>query len=188
MKSILAVALLMAAASASAESLYVEQAYRPLVSDNKAHRVGDALTVLVMENAGAASSADNTGDRKQGVGVDYVDSLHMNRSFRVQTNNDFDGRGATQRSGRLLAQIGVTVVGMDPNGDLLIKGEQLIEINREQQKIRLEGRVRPQDVDGANTISSTRIADAHISYVGDGDVSKRARPSWWHDFLTWIGL
>lgn len=188
MRRILIVLLMLAASAAAGESLYSEQAYRPLVADNKARRVGDALTVLVLENASAASSADNSGDRKQGLGVDFTDTFHRNRTFRVQTNNDFDGRGATQRSGRLLAQIGVTVAGIEANGDLLIKGEQLIEINREQQKIRLEGRVRPQDVDAANTISSTRIADARISYVGDGDVSLRARPSWWHNFLTWIGL
>ncbi|HET7400188.1 MAG TPA: flagellar basal body L-ring protein FlgH [Usitatibacter sp.] len=176
------------AGAAGAESLYREQSYRPLVSDNKAHRVGDALTVLVMENATAASSADNTADRRQGLGIDFTDTLHVNRSVRVQTNNDFDGRGVTQRSGRLLAQIAVTVVGVEPNGELRIQGDQLLEINREQQKIRLEGRVRPQDVTDSNTIASTRIAEARISYIGDGDVSLRARPSWWHNFLTWIGL
>jgi flagellar L-ring protein precursor FlgH len=173
---------------ASAESLFSESTYRPLVSDNKAHRLGDVLTVLVVENATAASSADTGGQRKQGLGFDYTDTLHQSRSINGQLNNNFDGRGVTERSGRLLAQISVSVVGVLPNGELQVAGEQLLEINRESQRIKLEGRVRPQDVSDANTVASTRIADARISYVGDGDVSLRARPSWWHNLLTWIGL
>jgi flagellar L-ring protein precursor FlgH len=185
----IAIALLAALPlAAPCESLYREDSYRPLVADNKAHRVGDILTVLVIENATAASSADTNTQRKQGLGVEYTDTLHTGRVLNGQINNNFDGRGTTERSGRLLAQISVRVTGIDAGGDLLVSGEQLLEINREAQRIKLDGRVRPQDVSDQNTIASTRIADARISYVGEGDVAQRSRPSWWHNFLTWIGL
>jgi flagellar L-ring protein precursor FlgH len=184
----LGLAAICAAGIARAESLYHEETYRPLVGDNKAHHVGDTITVQIVENASATSSADSSGNRKNGVGFDYTDTIHRSRTLNVQTNNDFDGHGTTERTGRLLAQIAVTVVAIQPNGDLRIAGEQLLEINREQQKIKLEGRVRPQDVANDNTVSSTRIAEARISYVGDGDVSLRTRPSWWHTLLTWLGL
>jgi flagellar L-ring protein precursor FlgH len=82
----------------------------------------------------------------------------------------------------------VTVKGVAENGDLLIAGEQLLEINNERQQIKVEGRVRPHDISDVNTVLSTRIADAKISYVGDGDLADRQRPSWWHRLLTWFGL
>jgi flagellar L-ring protein precursor FlgH len=175
-------------AASSAESLYKEETFRPLVSDNKARRVGDTLSVLVLENSSAASTADTSANRKNGLGFEYLDPLRRNRAIQVQTNNDFDGRGVTQRAGRLLAQIAVTVQAIEPNGDLRIAGEQLLEINHEQQKIKLEGRVRAQDITDQNTVISTRVADARISYVGEGDLAARQRPAWWHTVLTWFGL
>jgi flagellar L-ring protein FlgH len=99
-----------------------------------------------------------------------------------------NGRGVTQREGRVLAQITVAVQSIAPNGDLLIAGEQLLEINNERQQIRVEGRVRLQDVSDVNTVLSTRLADAHISYAGEGDIADRQRPSWWHKLLTWFGI
>jgi len=174
--------------AARGESLYVEQSFRSLVSDNKAHRVGDVLTVQILENSTAASSADTSGQRKNALGFDFSDALRKHRAINLSTTNDFDGSGSTQRTGRLLAQITVTVIGVEPDGDLRIKGDQLLEINREQQKIRLEGRVRPQDINDSNTVASTRVADARISYVGNGDVASRAQPSWWNTFVTWLGF
>lgn len=185
---LLAVALAGSAVSAGAESLYREDSYRPLVSDNKAYRLGDVLTVQVVETSSAASSADTRAGRSSGLGVDYSDTLRKSRAINLQLNNDFDGRGVTQRAGRLLAQLTVTVVGVEPNGDLRVSGQQEVEINREKQHIKLEGRVRPQDVTDGNVVLSTRLADSRISYVGDGDLALRQRSPWWQTLLSWFGL
>jgi flagellar L-ring protein precursor FlgH len=184
----LAMALASVAVSAAAESLYREETYKPLVSDNKAYRLGDVLTVQVLETSSAASSADTRAGRSSGLGVDYSDTLHRSRAINVQVNNDFDGRGVTQRAGRLLAQITVNVVGIEPNGDLRVAGQQEVEINREKQHIKLEGRVRTQDVSDGNVVLSTRLADSRISYVGDGDLALRQRSPWWQTLLSWFGL
>jgi len=178
----------MASLAAWGESLYREDTFRSMVADNKARKVGDAITVLVFENSSATAAADTKAGRGAGLGFEFIDSLHRNRVASIATHNDFDGRGTTQRVGRLLAQIAVTVVAIEPNGELRIAGQQLLEINRERQQIKLEGRVRPHDVTDANTVLSTRVADAHIIYVGDGDVALRTRPTWWHALLTWFGL
>src|SRR5207245_2200204 len=106
----------------------------------------------------------------------------------LATRNDFEGRGSTQRSGRVLGQLTVGVQQVLPNGDLQLAGTQELEINGERQMIRLEGRVRPQDVSDANTVLSTRVADARIAFVGDGVLAERQQPSWWHRLLTWFGL
>jgi len=81
----------------------------------------------------------------------------------------------------------VTVQEVMSNGELRVSGQQMLEVNNEKQHIRLEGRVRPYDVSG-NSVLSTRLADAKISYLGDGDLSDRQRPGWWMRLLTWLGF
>ena len=115
-------------------------------------------------------------------------TIRRSRTVSAQVNNQFDGKGVTERSGRLLAQITVTVVAIESNGDLRVAGEQALEINNERQNIRLEGRVRTQDIADSNTVSSTRLADAQISYVGAGDLAARQRSPWWQTVLSWLGL
>lgn len=173
---------------ANAESLYREESFRSLISDNKARRVGDVLTVLVLESSSATSSADTRAGRNSGVGIEFMDTLRKNRAVDLNVRNEFDGRGSTQRAGRLLAQITVNVVAIEANGDLRVSGQQDLEINHEKQLIRLEGRVRTQDIAEANTVVSTRLADARISYVGDGDIAGRQRSPWWQTLLSWFGL
>ncbi len=182
-----AAALLCVAGLAAGESLYREGGFRSMVSDVKAYRPGDSLTVLIVENSSAQSTTDTTSNRDQAIGFDLADSRRLGRVASAKTNNDFDNQGSTQRTGKLLAQMTVTVVGVAANGELQVAGQQLIEINNEKQQIKLEGRVRPYDING-NAVLSTRLADAKISYIGDGDLSDRQRPSWWVRLLTWLGF
>lgn len=170
-----------------AASLYRERSYQPLASDRKAHRPGDLITVLVYENASASSAANTVTGRDANVAFD-LKGPSTSRSGGIKTNNQLDGRGRTQREGRVLAQITATVKEIAENGDLFIVGEHLLEVNNERQQIKVEGKIRLQDISDANTVLSTRLADAKISYVGDGDLSERQRPAWWHKILTWFGL
>ncbi len=175
------------AAGAQAASLYQEGAYQALSSDRKAHRRGDLITVLVYENASATSAANTSAARDANVGFD-IQSPGSSRAGGIKFNNNLDGRGRTQREGKILAQITVAVRDITDSGDLIIAGEHLLEVNNERQQIRVEGRIRPQDVSDANTVLSTRLADAKISYVGEGDLADRQRSAWWHRLLTWFGL
>lgn len=170
-----------------AASLYQERSYQSLASDRKAHRVGDLITVLVYENASASSAANTVTGRDASVALE-IEGPSVRKAASLNTNNQLDGRGRTQREGRVLAQITATVREIAENGDLVVAGEHLLEVNNERQQIKLEGRIRQQDISDANTVLSTRLADAKISYVGDGDLSDRQRPGWWHKLLTWFGL
>ena len=177
----------MAAHAAPAVSLYDESQYRALTADRKARAVGDLVTVLIYENTSASTTADTNAGRSADVSAS-LKTPSRDRQVGLATNNDFEGRGSTQRSGRVLGQLTVTVRGVQPNGDLLLGGVQELEINGEKQTIKLEGRVRSQDINDTNTVLSTRIADARISLVGDGVLAERQKPSWWHRLVTWFGL
>jgi flagellar L-ring protein precursor FlgH len=172
---------------ARAEDLYSEKTFRPLASDKRAHLPGDVLTVLIYETSSAVTSADTTLQRANDVALRAHVDEHAHAAG-VGASNDFSGGGTVQRQGKLLAQMSVSVTGIAPNGDLLVAGEQRLDINADSQKIRVEGRVRPLDISEANTVLSSRLADAKISYLGDGDLSSRQRPGFWSRLFNWVGL
>jgi len=184
----LLVALLLAGPARS-ESLYQEGLFRPLTADNKAFRVGDALTVQVLENSSANTSVETGTRRNNDISASLV---HGNGRtvgpLGIGAHGDFTGGGRTQRTNRLLATLTVTVQEILPGGDLRVGGEQLLMVNDEQQRVVVEGRVRPLDIADSNVVLSTRIADARITYVGDGDVSERSRRGWWRKLLDGFGL
>ncbi|TAK83713.1 MAG: flagellar basal body L-ring protein FlgH [Aquabacterium sp.] len=184
---LLAAAPLCWPAACAADDLYQPESYRAWASDVKAVRAGDLLTVLVTENASATTSADTTTDRATNASA-QISTTSRSRKLEGTESHDFSGRGKTQRAGRLLAQLTVKVTGVLPNGDLLIAGEQQLDINDEKQLIRLEGRVRRQDVGDGNTVASSRIADARINYIGDGVLTDGQRVGLITRVLTWLGL
>lgn len=168
-------------------SLYDDQNFQALTSDRRRFTVGESLTIQVLENASASSSADTGAARDSQVGLG-VQTPNWNKRAGISANNDYTGGGRTQRSGRLLAHITVLVHEILPNGDLRVAGEQLLEINGEKQVIRAEGRVRPRDVSEHNVVLSSRLAEARLAFVGDGVVGEQQRPRWWQRVLGLFGI
>ena len=184
----LVVGLLVSAQSAGAESLYKEQTYRPLTADNKAFQVGDALTVQVFENSSATTSSDTGTRRKNNLSAELGHGNNTVAQTGIAVGGDFDGGGKTQRTNRVLATLTVTVREILANGELKVAGEQILTVNEEPQKVTLEGRVRPVDISDGNIVLSTRLADAKITYVGEGDIAERNRRPWWRNLLDWVGM
>ena len=172
----------------AAQSLYDETTFRSLTADHKAVKAGDVLTVQIIESASAAVNADTDSQRGNSLSADVVRSNHSPLSVGLGTTGQFEGGGRTERAGRLVAQLTVTVSGVLANGDLLIGGEQQLTINDEKQRMALSGRVRRQDVSSANVVLSTRIADASITYLGEGHLTDRQKPAWWRRLLNDLGL
>jgi flagellar L-ring protein precursor FlgH len=176
------------AVTAQATSLYNESTYRPLTADNKAFRVGDLLTVQVFENSSASTSIDTGTRRKNTLNAELTHGSRRVAETGIGVGGDFDGGGRTQRANRVLITLSVSVKEVLPNGDLRVAGEQMLLINQEQQKVTLEGRVRPHDVSDGNVVHSTRLADARITYLGEGEVSQRQQRAWWRKLLDWAGM
>jgi flagellar L-ring protein precursor FlgH len=174
--------------SCSAESLFDPGTFRSAVSDHKAFQQGDSLTVLIYENASAQTSAGTTTEKSGGPSVKFRLPTTAKDGGFINLEEDFNGKGRIERSGKLLGTITVIVQSVEPNGDLNVKGEQLIEMNEEKQSIKLEGRVRPIDVQENNTVVSAKIANARISYVGDGFLASRQHPGILTRLLSLLGL
>ena len=169
-------------------SLYDEKTYRPLTADNKAFRVGDVLTVQVFENSSASTSADTGTRRRNSLVAELGHRGNTTAQTSVGVSGEFDGGGRTQRANRLLATLSVSVREILPNGDLAVVGEQTLTVNQEPQRVTLEGRVRPVDISDSNVVLSTRLADAKITYVGEGDLDERNQRPWWRKLLDWTGF
>lgn len=165
-----------AAGPGRADSLYDQNQYRPLVADHRAYRPGDNLTVLITEIASVSTTANTTTGKGESISANLT-TRKNSADVGVGLNNDFDGGGKIERTGKLLAHLTASVLSVEPNGDLRIKGEQEIEVNNERQWLSLEGRVRVQDIAADNTVSSTRVSDARIKYSGNGLLAQNQTPN-----------
>lgn len=177
-----------AAPAAESGTMFNPQSYRALVADQKAFRVGDALTVLVQESSSASSSVDAKASRGQDIGLRGQTLGQEARGLSAGTTSSNEGGGQVARSGRVTAQITVTVKEVLPNGELLVDGQQTVDLNGEAQIISVNGRVRPRDISDNNAVLSSRLADARIRYAGEGYLADKSQPSIWSRFVTWIGL
>ena len=188
MKRFLVPLVCIAAAYVQAQSLYREDSWRGLTADNKAYRAGDVLTVQVFENSSASSSADTGTRRSNHLSAELTHSGANVGQTSIGVAGDFDGGGRTQRANRLLTTLTVTVQEVLSTGQLRVAGTQSVTVNDELQRVTLEGVVRPADISDGNVVQSTRIAQARITYVGEGDVSDRSRRAWWRKLLDALGM
>lgn len=156
-----------------------------LVSDLRAHGVGQNVTVLIYEQAQSSTSAGTTTTKSMDVSgqIKTTDDLNLGG---VSLENNAKGEGSINRTGSLMASVSATVTEVLPTGELDIRGEQRIEFNNEIQFIKVSGHIRPEDIRADNTVLSSRIADAQITYVGDGLLGSRQKPGWITRFFNWL--
>ncbi len=165
-----------------------------LYGDQKARRVGDILTVILQEQHNASKSSETTTEKDSEATVTTPITLFNEKVNELVNNVDveraFSGLGESDRSNSLQGQITVTVSEVLPSGVLEVRGEKWISINGDDEYLRLKGLVRSQDVNPDNTILSTKLADARISFGGKGPVSDSNKQGIMTRFLSgeWFPL
>jgi flagellar L-ring protein precursor FlgH len=170
--------------------------------DIRARRVGDLLTVTLVENTAANKTAKSSASKDNNISIEnptilgstpqfdasgllpLASNRDNNLSFELNSANDFSGQGSSSQSNALSGNITVTVVEVLPNRNLYVRGEKRIGINQGNEYVRLSGIVRPQDITPQNTIESTRIADPTIVYVGEGMVADANTMGWLARFFN----
>jgi len=147
------------------------------IGNIKAVEVGDIVTVLIVESATGNTQAKTDANTKTEVGGGPgLGMLNFISAWGLESENKFKGDGKSSRTGALEAQMSTRVIEELPNGHLRLKGERMVEINGERQRITLSGIVRPEDIQADNTVLSTYIADAIIGYSGQGPMSEVHSP------------
>jgi flagellar L-ring protein FlgH len=161
---------------------------RAFFKDQRAHQVGDILTVTVnftdQAKVGNETQRDRTSKEDSGV-TDFIGSktlgqqaqkLLPGRFLTADGTSQFDGKGSVQRQESLQTNVAAVVTQVLPNGNLVVEGKQEIRVNFEVRELIVAGIVRPEDIQSDNTIDSTKIAQARISYGGRGQIMDVQQP------------
>lgn len=169
-----------------------------MVSDMRARKIGDILTVIVQETASAQSSRRTKTDKsaKTQASVDQFLYSPDGSGFLTRNgvmpgldlggSNDFSGGGQITNSQSIVARAAVTVIDLLPNGNLVIEGSRLVSFSGEKQYAVLRGIIRPEDIANGNSVLSSSIADARVEFISQGSISESQRKGWWTRFYDAI--
>lgn len=184
------------AAVEASGSIYQAANGMALFEDPRARRVGDMLTIRLVESTNASKSA-STNTKKQdtadianpslfGTSVQwnaparspFVNRSNLNLGASLSSDQEFKGDAGSSQKNSLTGNITVTVAEVLANGNLMVRGEKVIAINQGSEYVRLTGIVRPQDILPDNSVLSTQVADARISYGGKGALADANAHGW----------
>ena len=183
--------------------------FSDMFKDPKAWKVGDIVTIRILETSSATNQANTKTGRTSSLeaGIDTLFTLEDwyqdkvldwyssnlpkidpfgNPSVKGSMKSDFDGSGTTTRSGKLNAYMTARITEVLPNGNFRIVGSREVMVNNENQLIILSGVIRPRDISPENIVESTFISDAKIAYSGSGIVDDRQRPGWLANLLNTV--
>src|SRR5471032_2994555 len=163
-----------------------------LFADLKARRVGDVLTIRFTETTSASKSAvtkttkttsvNNTGPTILGrtitAGGVPIFTTTLNGA------DSFDGEGSSTQANSLAGSLTVTVMEVQSNGNLVIQGDKTLKLNQGDEFVHVSGVIRRADIATDNTVTSDKVADAHISYSGRGVIDSSNRMGWLARFFN----
>ena len=162
-----------------------------LFADQRARRIGDIITIELIEKTNASKKASTKTKKDHsmdiatpsiyGGPVTYIGKEILAATADAQ--RDFSGEGDSTQSNSLTGRISVTVINVLPNGNLMVRGEKLLTLNQGSERIQLSGIIRAADVAPDNTVRSTQVADAQISYAGEGALADANTSGWMARFF-----
>lgn len=162
-----------------------------LFADQRARRVGDIITIVLIEktNASKKASTKTKKDSSMDIGTPSLWGGPVTRkgleilSASADAQREFTGEGDSTQSNSLTGRVSVTVTDVLPNGNLVVRGEKLLTLNQGSERIQVAGVIRAADVSPDNTVLSTQVADAHIGYAGEGALADANTMGWMARFF-----
>jgi flagellar L-ring protein precursor FlgH len=163
---------------------------RAFFNDQRAHQVGDILTVKVNINDTAQFQDQTQVTRTASQDNEITNFLGANRInnpakavlpgsiITADSNSQSNANGSINRTDQLVTNVAAVVVQLLPNGNLVIQGKQEIRLNSEMRELLVAGVVRPEDIDSDNSIDLPKIAEARVAYGGKGTLSNIQQPPW----------
>lgn len=161
---------------------------RAFFKDQRAHQIGDLLTVTVniTDKANLSNETQRSRTNSEDSGItDFIGSKTLGaqaqkvlpgRILTADSTAASDGKGSVNRTEALQTNVAAVVTQVLPNGNLVVEGKQEIRVNYEIRELVVAGIVRPEDIQSDNTIDSTKIAQARIAYGGRGQIMDVQQP------------
>lgn len=157
-----------------------------LFEDLVARRVGDVLTVVLVENTNVTKNDDMDQKKDSDIALDPPTVYGYPLSFLEQNigfKRKFTSKNKGKQNNNLSGTVSVTVVEVLPNGNLVVQGEKRLGLTGGNEYVKFSGIVRPVDIDVANTILSTKVADATVIYEGEGQMADASKKGWLERFF-----
>ena len=155
--------------------------YAPLHYGSRAHRVGDLVTVVLVERTTTSKSVSSTTQRDGSIAVSPPTAGPFAFDPGVLNSgggSSFNGGGDAAQTSTLRGDLTVTIAEVRPNGTALVRGEKVMQLSQGDEWVQLSGIIRLADIDQDNRIASLRIANAQINYAGKGAVQQASREGW----------
>ena len=159
---------------------------RDTYADDKANQAGDVLTIIISEahktdtktkrNLERDSSRELLFDSK-----DFeIGSIHPIPDVTVRTgsNKKLDGKSDYKDERKIEDRISVIVQDVHPNGNLVVLGSRIREVNGDKQEIQVSGIVRPSDIEFGNSIRSEQVANFQLMAISEGVSESYNNPGW----------
>jgi flagellar L-ring protein precursor FlgH len=168
---------------------------RAFFKDQRAHQIGDILTVKVniTDKANIANETQRSRANTEDSGITNflgsnqiktpATSILPGRILTADSTSSSDGKGSVNRQEALQTNVAGVVTQVLPNGNLVIEGRQEIRVNFEIRELIVAGVVRPEDIESDNTIDSSKIAQARIAYGGRGQLMDVQQPRYGQQVL-----
>ncbi|SHH67998.1 flagellar basal body L-ring protein FlgH [Bradyrhizobium erythrophlei] len=174
------------AVSYNANSLW-RNGSRSFFKDQRAHQIGDLLTVTVniTDQANFANETQRSRTVTEDSGITAFLGSNLlagkttalpGRLLTADATSNADGKGSVQRQETLQTNIAAVVTQLLPNGNMVVEGKQEVRVNFEMRELIVAGIVRPEDIQSDNTIDSSKIAQARIAYGGHGQITDVQQP------------
>ena len=182
-----------------ADSLWVDSGSDSIYNNKLKFKVGDVVTVEISAESIAVQEAGTTTRTRSDVGANFYnmydkytlasendDSLRKMYDYRLGGNDSFSGVGQTTRKSKVEATVSCVVTSILPNGNLVINGERMVDVNNDSEIIQISGIVRPSDINSSNMIGSHKIAQFNISLRGKGVVNSKQTPGFFSNVFNWL--
>ncbi len=164
--------------------------YSGLVTGTRARKLGDMVTIVLVENTTSSKSA--SGDTARDGSFSFTPPISGPLSFlnpnalNPSGQGSFSGSGSAAQQSQLNGTVAVTIAALYPNGTAEVVGEKQMSLSQGNEWVQFAGRIRLVDVDADNRLASSLVANARIIYSGKGAVQQASKPGWLSRFFNMI--
>ena len=155
-------------------------------TDQRARSIGDIMTVVFAEGYTAQKNQSASANKSNTLNVTAMpfDQTRLGAKLGAGATAAFSGDGAASQSNSFTGLLSVTVIRVFDNGNMEVAGQKQLTLNNGNEYVRARGIVRPEDISAGNMVSSTKLADAEITYTGAGDAADTGLMGWSRKLLT----
>ena len=170
-----------------------------LMTDPRAQQVNDLVIIQIEERASAQRDTSTEVGRDDTYSSQITSFLGLLKQFEKDNpnfdgsaainflhQNSFKGEGTTTRNDSLQATVPAMVRKVYPNRSMFVEGHRVVLVNNEEHHFYISGVIRPEDIDGTGIVSSSKMADAQIEFVGRGELTSGTNKGWFSRALDFI--